>query len=133
MSLRIILLEWVRNPVSALHSSRFRPALMRRREMARTVERHISARIVRIMGAMDAAAAAPTINSRRPRRILRYAWLLLFVLPIAVSTAIYAASTRPDRYYEARWSSTGLLPPAASDSEPRVLVFSARTGSWRSI
>jgi hypothetical protein len=90
--------------------------------------------IVRIMDGMDAAAAAPTTNSpRRPRRILRYAWLLLFVLPIAVSTAIYAASTRPDRYYEARWSSTGLLPPAASDPEPRVLVFAARTGSWRSI
>ena len=26
-----------------------------------------------------------------------------------------------------------MLPPAASDPEPRVIVFAARTGSWRSI
>ncbi len=70
---------------------------------------------------------------RRPRRFLRYAWLILFVLPVAASAAIYALSNKPDRYYEARWSSSGLLPPATSDPEPRVIVFTARTGSWRSI
>jgi len=64
---------------------------------------------------------------------LHVTWLLLFVLPVAISTGIYAAGSKPDRYYEARWSSSGLLPPAASDPEPRVIVFTARTGSWRSI
>jgi hypothetical protein len=80
-----------------------------------------------------ADTAIPTTRKSRRRRYLRRAWLLLFVLPIAVSTAIYAASNKPERYYDARWTSTGLLPPAASDTEPRVIVFTARTGSWRSI
>jgi hypothetical protein len=80
-----------------------------------------------------ADTAADPIARKQRRRYLRYAWLVLFVLPIAVSTAIYAAGDKPERYYEARWSSTGLLPPAASDPEPRVIVFAARSGSWRSI
>jgi len=78
------------------------------------------------------ATAVRTPKFRR-RRALRYVLLVLFVLPVAVSTMIYAVGNKPDRYYEARWSSTGLLPSAASDPEPRILVFAARTGSWRSI
>ncbi len=81
---------------------------------------------------MANTVAAQPKNLRR-RHCLRYAWLFLFVLPIAVSTAIYALGDKPERYYDARWSSTGLLPSAASDPEPRVIVFAARSGSWRSI
>jgi hypothetical protein len=80
---------------------------------------------------MNAAVTVPTTRPRR--RVLRYAWLILFVFPLAMSAVIYAMGDKPERYYDARWTSTGLLPPAASDPEPRVIVFTARTGSWRSI
>lgn len=57
----------------------------------------------------------------------------VFVLPIAARTAVFASTNHPRSWREANWSSTGMLVPAASDPDPRILVFAARTGSWRGI
>jgi hypothetical protein len=66
-------------------------------------------------------------------KTFRTALLICFALPIAARGGLYAVEDHPRSWRDAKWSSTGLLPPAASDPEARVLVFAARTGGWRSI
>ncbi len=90
-------------------------------------------------------AASPTTSTpadddaRPPRRWLRLSiiwhvtFFVLFVLPVAVSAALYASSDHPRSFRDANWSSTGLLPTAASDPDARVTVFAARNGTWRGI
>jgi hypothetical protein len=89
-----------------------------------------------MIAAMDATEdrAKPT-PARRPwyRSRLHTAWLIFFVLPVAASACVYALHDEPRSFREANWSSTGLLPPAESDKEARVVVFAARNGTWRSI
>ena len=58
--------------------------------------------------------------------------LIVFVLPVAVRAALWSFEP-PRRWLDARWSSAGILPAAASDPAPRILVFAARTAGWRSI
>ncbi len=65
-------------------------------------------------------------------RNIRIAVLTVFVLPVAIKAVLWSFEP-PRRWQDGRWSSAGILPPAASDSEPRVVVFAARTGGWRSI
>jgi hypothetical protein len=67
------------------------------------------------------------------RRIMWFSVLLIFIAPLLSRAALYAFEPRLRGFYEARWSSTGFLPPAESDPEPRVLVFAARNGFWTSI
>ena len=66
-------------------------------------------------------------------KTLRTTLLVVFVLPIAASAARYAVEDHPRSWRDANWSSTHLLPPAASDPPARVLVFAARAGGWKSI
>jgi uncharacterized protein DUF3750 len=66
-------------------------------------------------------------------KTLRLTMLVVFALPIAARGGLYAVEDHPHSWRDANWSSTGLLPPAASDPQARVLVFAARTGGWRSI
>ena len=91
---------------------------------------------------MEAASPAAQPSEREMRSARRWrrlgiAWhvtfFFLFVLPIAVSAGLYAASDHPRSFRDANWSGTGILPPAASDPEARVLIFAARNGTWRSI
>jgi hypothetical protein len=72
---------------------------------------------------------------RRPRwrRIADLILLVFFALPVAASAARYAMEDHPASFRSANWSSARLLPPAASDPQARVIVFSARNGRWRSI
>jgi hypothetical protein len=77
-----------------------------------------------------------TLAVKPPRKARR--WLLagavaVLAVPIAARSAYYAASDAPRSFWEANWSSIGMLPPAASDPEARVLVFAGRSGRWRSI
>lgn len=58
--------------------------------------------------------------------------LIVFVLPVAVRATLWSFEP-PRRWLDARWSSAGILPAAASDPAPRVVVFAARTAGWRSI
>ena len=70
-----------------------------------------------------------TIRLKTLRRIV----LVVFVLPVAARAARYAASDHPRSWRDASWSTTHLLPPAASDPPARVMVFAARAGGWKSI
>ena len=92
------------------------------------------------MEAASPSATSPDHATRPPRRLLRRlsliwhtTFLLMFVLPVAISAGLYAASDHPRSFRDANWSSTGLLPPAASDPRARVIVFAARNGTWRGI
>ena len=87
---------------------------------------------------MDPVAPSPDQPPARRRRfrlgvIWNLTFLILFVLPLAFETALYALTDHPRSFREANWSSTGLLPPAADSSDARVMVFAARNGTWRSI
>ena len=70
---------------------------------------------------------------RRPVRKVLTGFLALFLFPLAVHAALYAAKDRPRSFYEASWSSTGMLPPATADRDARLLVFTGRTGRWKGI
>ncbi len=61
------------------------------------------------------------------------ALLLLFLAPIAARAALYAISSAPLSYRDADWSSTGSLPPATSDPDARLLVFTGTTGGWKGV
>jgi hypothetical protein len=66
----------------------------------------------------------------------RAVWLTLliaFALPVAAKALVWSLEERPRNWWEARWTSAGLLPAPADDPEPRVYLFAARTGGWRSI
>jgi hypothetical protein len=69
---------------------------------------------------------------RRSGRNLRLGVAIVFLLPVAMKAFVWSFA-QPRRWEDARWSSAGILPPAASDPEPRVVVFSARTAGWRGI
>jgi hypothetical protein len=66
-------------------------------------------------------------------RSIRLTLLIVFALPVAAKALLWSIEDHPRNWWEARWSSAGILPAAASDPEPRVYVFAARTASWRSI
>jgi hypothetical protein len=80
-------------------------------------------------------SALTRAKKHRPRwrRISDGIFLIFFALPVAASAARYAFEDSPASFRTANWSSTNLLPPAESDPQARVLVFSARNGRWRSI
>jgi hypothetical protein len=67
------------------------------------------------------------------RRRFQTTMLVVFALPIAARGGLYAIEDHPRHWYDANWSSTGLLHPAADDPPARVLVFAGRAGGWRSI
>jgi hypothetical protein len=64
-------------------------------------------------------------------RKVRLALLTLFVIPVAAKAVLW--SFDPPRRWQDGWISTGLLPPASSDPEARIVVFAARTAGWREI
>jgi hypothetical protein len=66
-------------------------------------------------------------------KTVRTILLVVFVLPIAARAALYAVEDHPRSWRDANWSSTHLLPPAASDAPAHVMVFAARAGGWKSI
>jgi hypothetical protein len=66
-------------------------------------------------------------------KTVRTILLVVFVLPIAARAGLYAIADHPRSWRDANWSSTHLLPPAATDPPARVMVFAARAGGWKSI
>jgi hypothetical protein len=66
-------------------------------------------------------------------RAVRLTLLIVFVLPVAAKALVWSLEERPRNWWEARWTSAGILPAPANDPEPRIYVFAARTGGWRSI
>jgi hypothetical protein len=57
---------------------------------------------------------------------------IVFLLPVAAK-ALIATLAEPPRALSARWSSAGILDPATSDPQARLIVFAARTAGWRGL
>jgi hypothetical protein len=70
---------------------------------------------------------------RRPLKKTVIAILAVFLIPLAVHGALYAAQDHAASYGRADWSSTGMLPLASAEPEARLLIFTSRTGRWRGI
>jgi len=70
---------------------------------------------------------------RRSLRKVLLAVLSLFLFPLAVHAALYAGKDRPASFRDADWSSVGMLPPPTANGEPRLLIFTGRTGRWKGI
>ena len=60
-------------------------------------------------------------------------FVLLYMLPVAVSAALYRAKGGGAGWRTADRSSAGLLPPAAQNPDAAVRIFAARTVRWRGI
>jgi hypothetical protein len=57
----------------------------------------------------------------------------LFFLPLITRAALYAVSNEPRSWRDADWSSTSLLPAAASYKPARVILFTGKAGAWKGI
>ncbi len=66
-------------------------------------------------------------------RLLALAFVLVFIVPVVISGALYAVRNRDVEWRTADRSSAGLLPSPAPGQPAVVRVFSARTVSWRGI
>jgi hypothetical protein len=67
------------------------------------------------------------------RKSFMLAILALFLVPLVARAALYAVGKEPRSWRDADWSSTGLLPPAASYQLARVIVFTGKAGAWKGI
>ena len=74
---------------------------------------------------------APTRRLRR--KLMTLAFLAIFVLPLLLQAAFYAANGSARGWRNADWSSTGTLPAAARHPDARVIVYSGRTGRWKGV
>jgi hypothetical protein len=80
---------------------------------------------------MNARKVSVMLRSRR--RLILVVILALFLVPILLRAAQFAASDAPRSWHEADWSSTGLLPDAADYRPARVIVFTGQAGSWKGV
>jgi hypothetical protein len=69
---------------------------------------------------------------RNLSRKIRLTLLVVFLAPVAAKAMLWSLE-EPRHWQTARWTSAGILPDAASDPEPRIVVFAARTAGWRGI
>jgi hypothetical protein len=60
-------------------------------------------------------------------------FVLLYLLPLGVSALLYAADGTGGGWRTADRSSTGVLPPPATNQQAVVRIFSAQTVRWRGI
>lgn len=65
-------------------------------------------------------------------RRLAIAFALIYLLPAAVSLALWAGVERPGSWREADWRSSGVLPEAKAGGEAAVHVLAARVGGLKS-
>jgi len=70
---------------------------------------------------------------KRALRIAALGLLIAIFVPILLGTAIGYARGWPDSWRNAKWTSSGLLPEALSDSQASVRILAARTGRWKGI
>ena len=65
------------------------------------------------------------------KRVLLFV-LLVFILPAAVSLAVWQTEVnRPVNWHSANWNTAGILPPAEKVEEAVVYIMAARTGRWK--
>src|ERR1700690_4349546 len=75
------------------------------------------------------------MTSARPsrRKLIMLAIFAVFLVPLIARAALYAAGNGPRSWRDADWSSTGRLPPAATDTAARVIVFTGKAGAWKGV
>lgn len=56
---------------------------------------------------------------------------VIYLLPALASAGLWAMKDHPRGWNAARWSSSGMLPPASSDGQAAIYVFSAMTGGFK--
>ena len=64
-------------------------------------------------------------------RAIRLTLLIVFVLPVAAKALVWSLEERPRNWWEARWTSAGILPAPADDPEPRIKQVLRRDGRSR--
>ncbi len=74
----------------------------------------------------------PTTRPSR-RKLIMLAIFAVFLVPLIARAALYAAGNGPRSWRDADWSSTGRLPPAATDTAARVIVFTGKAGAWKGV
>src|SRR6478672_3007210 len=67
------------------------------------------------------------------RKTLMLVFFLLFLAPILARAAVYAVGNDPRSWRDADWSSTGMLPAAASFAPARVVIFTGTAGAWKGV
>jgi hypothetical protein len=83
-----------------------------------------------IVGEVPRRRSPGRVRRSVTRKVL-FAFLLLFVLPLATHAAWWASHNRAWSWSSANWSSSGILPPAASEPDAVVHVLAGRTGGWK--
>ncbi len=66
-------------------------------------------------------------------RTVKWFAIIFIIAPIAASATWGYVQGWPRSWRSADWSSTGLLPPAASDSHAMIRIYAARSGRWKGI
>ncbi|MEZ5815692.1 MAG: DUF3750 domain-containing protein [Hyphomicrobiaceae bacterium] len=66
-------------------------------------------------------------------RSLLTALVLLFLAPVATHGLWWQMQAHPQSYWQADWSSAGILPDARRVPEAAVYVMAGRTGRWKGI
>ncbi|WP_337955772.1 DUF3750 domain-containing protein [Fulvimarina manganoxydans] len=64
-------------------------------------------------------------------RFVFVTFLLVFVLPAAVSAGLWLVGDHPRSWRAADWTSAHLLPPASELREPALYILAARTGGLK--
>ncbi|HSG96106.1 MAG TPA: DUF3750 domain-containing protein, partial [Afifellaceae bacterium] len=59
--------------------------------------------------------------------------IAVFIVPVLIKTALWAAENRPMHWRDADWSASGILPAAATEPNASIRVLSARTGGYKGI
>ena len=70
------------------------------------------------------------------RRLSKFMLIILiavFIVPVLIKTALWAAENRPMHWRDADWSASEILPAAADEQNASIRVLSARTGGYKGI
>lgn len=69
----------------------------------------------------------------RLARLMMLAFVLVYLLPLALHALWWLTEDRPTSWSAASWASAELLPPPADQPEAMVVFYAARVGRWRGI
>ena len=58
-------------------------------------------------------------------------FLAIYLLPGLAAASLWATKTHPRSYREANWTSSRMLPDAATGKEARIVIFAASTGGFK--
>lgn len=65
--------------------------------------------------------------------VLAFAFIGIFLMPLLSHAVWWQLQAHPRSWVDADWSSSGILPPAASKPAAVIHVMAARTGGWKGV